>query len=208
MALIHQLQILSESANASKSNLMMCLAQMFSSCFSTPKSSARQLSDDAYSLRGRFERLDEVNYLYSGSGVAHPLPSSLDNLGGVRFRSQRSGSYHNELSCGAAEANAKAVPYFQSLFDLRSQMNYLLIAHRLQRSVQRFEIGEQIGVSADNLVALARSLRSITCRPQGALDLDAIRIALEALAFRNPVLLSWALLKSLAELLPGARKRE
>ncbi|MBU8542236.1 MULTISPECIES: hypothetical protein [Roseomonadaceae] len=143
--------------------------------FFDPDLSARAMSEGGVEMRESFERGQSANFLFAGMGAAYPVPSALFEIGRDRFRSERpGGSIFQKVAREVAASNGRAIPFFQQVFSLKPQQDYFLIAHRINKSVQLYGLGESASISLEDMLAIIRNLRPIARHYRGESDLDAI----------------------------------
>jgi hypothetical protein len=157
--------------------------------FFNPNVSSRRMSDDATRIRRGIRNQEPARFLFAGMGEAYPIPDSLTLVGRGDFRSERPGEHYFEKMSGEiAKANARAVPFFQEAFQLGSGQNYLLIAHRKERVVLTFEVGEDRFISVEEVLALIKPLRQIARHSRGPEDLVAIGTVATASINRSEII--------------------
>jgi len=159
-------------------------------------STSKMLGDGIYVRKKLGDEQPAARFLFAGAGQAYPIPDSLTLIGKGDFRSERPGGDRFEkISDEISRANGRAVPFFQQAFDLKPQQSYLIIAHRTQRSVLTFDLGDLLTLSTADLLSLIKTLRPIARHSRGQADLDAICTVTDAIlkqgAIRTVAQLAW-----------------
>jgi hypothetical protein len=146
-----------------------------------PGVTTREMVDDGILVRSALRAEQPARFLFAGQGQAYPMLDSLTLIGKGDFRSERpGGARFEQISNEISRANGRAAPFFQQAFDLNPLQNYLIIAHRTQRSVLTFDLGERLTLSTADLLTLITRLRPIARHSQGQADLDAIALVVNA----------------------------
>jgi hypothetical protein len=145
-----------------------------------------------------------ARYLFAGYGEAHAVPPSMIEIGRARFRSEQPGSMDfSELATAASIAHSRAIPFFQSAFDLEPGENNLVFAHRKERTILLYDLGSEILPSAQDLIGLTTSMRKVARHYRGPDDLarieEMIPAHLSRARLRNSARLLWNELLSLID---------